>query len=147
MQSPYKVRRSLCKVLHACSHLLSPACSRRVDFAYLDASHERGETLLEVHLYWSLLRPGGVLAGDDYQLFPAVSHDVDAFARCHGVRVQRVRGSGETWMLRKPEREDASERAMRRKVFGEARAPSEIKQLQELKQRVMRERRAAATGA
>jgi hypothetical protein len=39
----------------------------------------RGETRIELHLYFQLLRPGGLLMGDDYQDFPAVRADVDEF--------------------------------------------------------------------
>lgn len=50
-----------------------------VDVIYLDSAHEIGETFAEIMLYFQLLRPGGLLLGDDYDAFPAVKHDVDLF--------------------------------------------------------------------
>merc|ERR1719473_1107157 len=46
-----------------------------VDVVYVDSAHERGETAVELTLYWQLLKPGGVMLGDDYDMFPAVKHD------------------------------------------------------------------------
>eukprot|EP00324_Dicrateria_rotunda_P002530 CAMPEP_0206171114 /NCGR_PEP_ID=MMETSP1474-20131121/41239_1 /ASSEMBLY_ACC=CAM_ASM_001110 /TAXON_ID=97495 /ORGANISM="Imantonia sp., Strain RCC918" /LENGTH=247 /DNA_ID=CAMNT_0053578293 /DNA_START=264 /DNA_END=1004 /DNA_ORIENTATION=- len=39
----------------------------KIDVAYVDSAHEQGETLIELHMYYQLLRPGGVLLGDDYE--------------------------------------------------------------------------------
>lgn len=70
------------------------------DVAYVDSAHEAGETLVELHLYYGLLKPGGVLLGDDYQHFPAVRVDVERFAKCQGLTVQFP--TSNTWMLQKP---------------------------------------------
>jgi hypothetical protein len=51
-----------------------------IDVVYIDSAHEIGETFAELVLYFQLLRPGGVMMGDDYGTFPAVKHDVDLFA-------------------------------------------------------------------
>ena len=48
---------------------------------YLDSAHERGETLLELQNAWSALPAGSILYGDDWA-WPAVRHDVSAFASC-----------------------------------------------------------------
>jgi len=77
------------------------AVNWKVDVVFIDASHEQGETLAELQLYWNLLQPGGVLLGDDYNLFPAVRHDVDLFAQCIGVTVERM-GMANMWLLFKP---------------------------------------------
>lgn len=45
---------------------------------YLDSAHEEGETLLELQASWSLLRPGGILFGDDWDWAP-VRRDVTRF--------------------------------------------------------------------
>lgn len=58
----------------------------KVDVIYIDSAHEVGETLVELILYYQLLRPGGVLLGDDYTSFPGVKHDVDMFAAYLGVK-------------------------------------------------------------
>lgn len=52
-----------------------------VDMIYLDSAHETGETFAEMVLYFKLLRPGGLMMGDDYDEFPAVKHDVDLFVK------------------------------------------------------------------
>lgn len=52
----------------------------KVDMVYLDSAHEAGETFMELNLYYDLLRSGGVIFGDDYNIFPAVKKDVDLFS-------------------------------------------------------------------
>lgn len=37
-----------------------------VDVLYLDSAHELRETFMELTAYWPLIRPGGVLLGDDF---------------------------------------------------------------------------------
>ncbi|CAJ1461712.1 unnamed protein product [Effrenium voratum] len=51
----------------------------RPDFIYLDSAHLKGETLLEITEAFRLLRPGGVLMGDDLD-WPAVEEDLRIFA-------------------------------------------------------------------
>jgi len=48
------------------------------DFVYLDAAHEKGETLLEMLQSFRLLRGGGILLGDDLD-WPAVQGDLHQF--------------------------------------------------------------------
>lgn len=74
----------------------------RVDVVYLDSAHERGETAAETMLYFQLLRPGGLLMGDDYSGFPAVEHDVSMVAGCLGLRVQLFGESNNQWLIQKP---------------------------------------------
>ena len=52
-------------------HLAIRAAVPQPDFVYLDAAHEKGETLIEIRRAFDLLRPGGVLVGDDLD-WPAV---------------------------------------------------------------------------
>lgn len=57
------------------------------DIIYVDAGHEYESVLLDLRLYWSLLRPGGVMIMDDYR-WPGVRKAIDEhFA---GVAVVRV---------------------------------------------------------
>eukprot|EP00316_Scyphosphaera_apsteinii_P016899 CAMPEP_0119338074 /NCGR_PEP_ID=MMETSP1333-20130426/95311_1 /TAXON_ID=418940 /ORGANISM="Scyphosphaera apsteinii, Strain RCC1455" /LENGTH=201 /DNA_ID=CAMNT_0007349269 /DNA_START=134 /DNA_END=736 /DNA_ORIENTATION=+ len=72
-----------------------------IDLVYIDAAHELGETLVELHLYYTLLRPGGLVLGDDYNLFSAVKHDVDLFCKCQQLNLTLVTPS--TWLIQKPE--------------------------------------------
>ena len=74
-----------------------------VDIAYIDSAHELGETLVELFLYYDLLRPGGLLMGDDFYMFPAVAHDVTIFASCKGLKVDFLPEEyfGQ-WVIQKP---------------------------------------------
>ena len=49
------------------------------DVIYLDSAHEPDETFLELQNCWNLLKPGGILMGDDW-LWDAVRNDVLKFA-------------------------------------------------------------------
>ena len=83
-----------------------------VDVLYLDSAHEMRETFLEISAYWPLIRPGGLLLGDDFN-WRAVSHDVQLFARTHGLELGSFGGCHErliaaasnelcVWYIRKP---------------------------------------------
>lgn len=62
------------------------------DLVYIDASHDEGDVIRDLELYWDLvLRPGGVMLVDDYQHVPdflGVVHDVDRFAANRGLKVE-----------------------------------------------------------
>jgi hypothetical protein len=70
------------------------------DLVYLDSAHETGETALEMHLFWKLVQPGGILCGDDYA-WAAVKHDLDEFSKQHQVEIKFTPSKG-TWYLEKP---------------------------------------------
>jgi predicted O-methyltransferase YrrM len=72
-----------------------------IDFVYLDSAHEAGETFLEMNLYYDLLRPGGVLLGDDYSWFPAVQYDVRKFLEFKKLKALLM-DDRQTWILHKP---------------------------------------------
>jgi Methyltransferase domain len=72
----------------------------KIDVVYVDSAHELDETGLELSLYYSLVRKGGLLLGDDYEMFPAVKHDVDIFVKENGLRLELL-GSGQ-WLVQKP---------------------------------------------
>ncbi|CAF1524963.1 unnamed protein product [Adineta ricciae] len=65
---------------------------------YLDSSHEQGETLIELTLYWNLLEAGGILFGDDWT-WAAVRCDVKKFAHIHKLQIEIVKN---IWILKKP---------------------------------------------
>ena len=55
-----------------------------VDLMYIDAGHEEDETAAELKLAWKVLRPGGVLFGDDFDRYwEGVRIAVMDFARRH----------------------------------------------------------------
>jgi predicted O-methyltransferase YrrM len=72
-----------------------------IDFAYLDSAHEAGETFLEMNLYFDILKPGGVLLGDDFDWFPAVKYDVNKFLEFKNLKADLLEDR-QTWMIRKP---------------------------------------------
>ena len=88
------------------SHIPSPrllASPVSVDVLYLDSAHEMRETFVELSAYYPLLKPGGLLIGDDFN-WKAVSHDAQLFARVHGLELssfdgchQRLRRRGRPW--------------------------------------------------
>jgi hypothetical protein len=94
------------------------------DIIYLDSAHEKHETFLELAAFWALIRPGGLLMGDDFNWL-SVSHDVQLFSRVYQVEVSSFNGchrrlrdtplqaknAQETcvWYLRKPLDADAKE--------------------------------------
>ena len=72
-----------------------------IDFVYLDSAHEAGETFLEMNLYYDLLKPGGILLGDDFGWFPAVKYDVQKFLEFKGLHAELLEDK-ETWIIQKP---------------------------------------------
>jgi hypothetical protein len=55
----------------------------QIDLIYLDSAHQSGETLSELILYYKLLKPGGILMGDDLQDFPGVRRDFYLFIQLY----------------------------------------------------------------
>jgi hypothetical protein len=70
------------------------------DVVYIDAGHEYEEVSADLRLYWSLLRPGGLMFGDDFaESWPGVQRAVVKFARRHGLDLET---QAEKWLLPKP---------------------------------------------
>ena len=75
----------------------------KVDVVYIDSAHERGSTHVELHLYYLLLRPGGIMLGDDYNTHGfEVFKEVDRFVACHGLRLGFISGKTLVWYVQKP---------------------------------------------
>ena len=70
----------------------------RPQLIYLDSGHNQGETLIELALYWNVLRPGGVLFGDDWSWI-TVRCDVKKFSHMRNLDIEHL---GNTWILKKP---------------------------------------------
>ena len=70
------------------------------DMVYVDASHEFGAVLADLEAYWPLLKPGGVMFGDDYGDvgWPGVKRAVHEFAERLGLE---VRVDGIVWVIQK----------------------------------------------
>lgn len=70
------------------------------DLIYIDASHEEEDVYRDVCSYWKLLRPGGVLCGDDWDAYwYGVICGVNRFASQQDLKIQ---SSGQMWLLSKP---------------------------------------------
>ena len=64
---------------------------------YLDSAHLKGETYIEIQLYWHLLQTGGMLVGDDWGWL-SVRSDILLFAEQNNVNVTV---SDNTWFMKK----------------------------------------------
>ncbi len=84
----------------ACAAKYLSRKSVAVDFIYIDAGHDFDEVQVDLDNYWPLLKPGGVLLGDDYlpRIFPGVVQAVHAFADSRGVTFER---HNEKWLIHK----------------------------------------------
>lgn len=58
------------------STLFTPAS---VDFVMIDAGHSYNDVMADLHTWWRKVKPGGVLAGDDYGVFPGVTEAANKF--------------------------------------------------------------------
>lgn len=70
----------------------------RADLIHIDAAHEYEPVKRDLENYWALLRPGGILVGDDYA-WPGVKQAADEFAARMGLRLEV---EDPKWTLRKP---------------------------------------------
>lgn len=77
------------------------AARAQVELIYIDGSHEEEDVADDVADYWPLLRPGGVMFGDDLNeaAFPGVRRAVEGFADFKGLLMEE---HGHFWILRKP---------------------------------------------
>lgn len=70
------------------------------DMIYIDASHGYEDVLADATLYWQMVRPGGVLVGDDFHdTWPEVKQAALAFASRTGLPLQCMANK---WILQKP---------------------------------------------
>jgi len=74
----------------------------RFDLVYIDAAHQYEEVALDLALYWPLVRPGGVLFGDDYSPdFAGLMKAVDEFAAGIEPKLQ-VDTRSKKWLIQRP---------------------------------------------
>jgi hypothetical protein len=70
-----------------------------LDLVHVDAGHEYESVLSDLNRYWSLLRPGGVLIGDDYSPnWPGVVRSANDFANMINAQLEI---EGAKYILRK----------------------------------------------
>ncbi len=69
------------------------------DLVYVDASHEEDDVYQDLEAYWRVLRPGGMMCGDDWALaWHGVVCAVNRFARERDLKLQLA---PPTWLLQK----------------------------------------------
>lgn len=72
----------------------------RADLVYVDASHDEEDVYRDVVDYWKVLRPGGVMLGDDWSdYWPGVVQAVTRFSQEQGLPLHT---EDVNWMLIKP---------------------------------------------
>ncbi|HOW53398.1 MAG TPA: class I SAM-dependent methyltransferase [Syntrophorhabdaceae bacterium] len=70
------------------------------DFIYIDGSHEEDDVLKDLKDYWPLVKPKGILAGDDWHSGgEGVIKAVNRFIKEHSLHLDII---GTKWMIRKP---------------------------------------------
>lgn len=66
-----------------------------IDYLYIDADHHYDAVLADLDAWVPHVRPGGVIAGDDYgnRSFPGVRQAWDDFGRAHGLTFTRYQST------------------------------------------------------
>ncbi len=72
----------------------------QVDCIYVDGSHDEEDVYSDVTKYWKLLRPGGVMIGDDYSpRYPGCVKAVNRFIYEEGLIIKVLE---KKWVVEKP---------------------------------------------
>lgn len=72
----------------------------QADLIYIDAGHSLDDVALDLKQYWPLVRPGGIMFGDDYtEYWPGVYQAVVQFCAANHLRLVTNR---EKWHVQKP---------------------------------------------
>ncbi len=70
----------------------------QADLVYVDASHDYDDVLADLRAYWPIVRPGGMLFGDDWGVWPGVHNAVRLFSsEVH----TPIEASGRHWRMTK----------------------------------------------
>ena len=79
----------------------------RPDLMHIDAAHEYDDATEDIRMWWALLRPGGVLLGDDFQpVWQGVVRAACEHAQKYGLQIFRPSQRGyvqKKWWVLKPE--------------------------------------------
>ena len=71
------------------------------DAVYVDAGHDEAEVAADNAGFWPMLKPGGIMFGDDYTTgWPGTVRAVNRFVADHGLKLM---GTEVKWLVRKPE--------------------------------------------
>ena len=92
------------KVVEAYSKEFFSELEEKLDWVYLDASHQYDKTLHEITMASRALKSGGVILGDDWQPFPARKHHgvfraVRDFCKNHPFEIVAAGPAGQ-WCIR-----------------------------------------------
>lgn len=73
----------------------------QADIIHIDAAHEYEDVQDDIKFWWPLVRPCGILLGDDYEpeLWPGVVKATDEFVKLNGLQLRTV---GVKWIVNKP---------------------------------------------
>lgn len=71
----------------------------QADLIHIDAAHEYADVKEDIRLWWKIVRPGGVLLGDDYPDWAGVKKAVDEFAQENSLKLE---ASKYKWWVTKP---------------------------------------------
>jgi Methyltransferase domain len=83
----------------------------RADLVYLDASHEEWDVYQDLSLYYTVVKEGGIIFGDDWS-WEGVKLAVSRFAQENKLIITFMEGAGDTWIIRKlPVSMEGSERS------------------------------------
>ncbi len=84
-----------------CAAGLLAAFNIVADAVYIDAGHDEAEVAADIAGFWPLLKPGGIMFGDDYTTeWPGTVRAVNRFAADNGLKLM---GTEVKWLIRKPE--------------------------------------------
>lgn len=78
----------------------------KYDFIYIDADHTAVGVLLDAELSWDLLKPGGLMAFDDYQWNAGKGEafnpkpGIDTFLLRHGKELQVIHTGWQVWLTK-----------------------------------------------
>lgn len=83
--------------------VLGEPLPQQVGMVYIDGDHHRGAVLEDLHLWWPLVQPGGLLAGDDFQIH-SVRDAVMEFAMEQGRAISLISdyNRAHNWLIEKP---------------------------------------------
>ena len=69
-----------------------------VDFVYIDGSHEYENVMYDLEYFYEVVKPGGILAGHDYNAKSGVKRAVNEFTRQNGIEFEVHHPD---WVIRK----------------------------------------------
>ncbi|MHB8904501.1 MAG: glycosyltransferase [Melioribacteraceae bacterium] len=90
------------KIIRKTSLEASKEIMEKLDFIFIDANHSYESVKEDLHLWWDKVKPGGIVAGQDYMHpnFPGVKLAVDEYLVKYNLSAISEQGS--VWWVQKP---------------------------------------------